>query len=144
MDFQAAEWQGQSITIARGDTIAKIVFKVYGNYNTLAFVLIKEFNPRLEDLDRITIGERIWLPFLTRETLLRPQVDGSYHFIIGVFHSKGEAERMARRAVRQGYAVTITQQRVSGTRLLQRVELEKLPDLATVDRAWGFIGKGKM
>lgn len=144
MDFQASEWQGQSITIARGDTIAKIVFKVYGNYNVLALALIKEFNPHLEDLDRIIIGERIWLPFLTRETLLRPQADGSYHLILGVFHSKGEAERMARRAVRQGYAVTITQQQMSGTRLLQRVELEKLPDLAAVDRAWGFIGKDKM
>jgi len=142
-NFSEEKWQGQSVTITRGDTMAAIVFKVYGNYNVLAFDLIKEFNPHIVDLDRIAVGRQVWLPFLTRETLLRKQADGSYHLIIGSFHGEGEAERVARTARRQGYAVTITQRRMSGTRLLHRVEIERLQNLAAVDRAWSMVVQGK-
>lgn len=142
-DFSEEKWQGQSVTITRGDTITAIVFKVYGNYNVLAFDLIKEFNPHIADLNRIAVGKQVWLPFLTRETLLRKQADGSYHLIIGSFHRKGNAERVARTARRQGYAVTITQRRMSGTHLLHRVEIERLRDLAAVDRAWSRVVQSK-
>jgi AAA domain/SPOR domain len=142
-DFSEEKWQGQSVTITRGDTITAIVFKVYGNYNVLAFDLIKEFNPHIADLNRIAVGKQVWLPFLMRETLLRKQADGSYHLIIGSFHRKGNAERVARTARRQGYAVTITQRRMSGTHLLHRVEIERLQDLAAVDRAWSRVVQGK-
>jgi general secretion pathway protein A len=136
-------WMGQAVTIARGDTMSRIVFKMYGGYNVLALDLIKELNPRLEDFDHIAAGEQVWLPFLTRDTLLRQQADGSYHLIIGAFHSAGEAERAARTARRRGYVATITQRTMSETRLLYRVELEQLHDLATADRAWSEVGKGK-
>ena len=136
-------WTGQAVTIARGDTMSGIVFKMYGGYNVLAFDLIKEFNPRLEDFDHIAAGEQVWLPFLTRDALLRQQADGSYHLIIGSFHSAGEAENAARTARRRGYVATITQRKMSGSRLLHRVELEQLQDLATADRAWNEIGKGR-
>lgn len=117
---------------------------MYGAYNVLAFDLLKEYNPHIEDLDRITIGKQVWLPFLTRELLLRQQADGSYHLIIGAFHMEAAAQRVVRAARRAGYAATITQRRMSGTRLLHRVELEGLQDLTAVDRAWNIAGKGKM
>ena len=134
---------GESITIAPGDTISAIVFKVYGQYNVLAFDLIREFNPQLADLDRITVGEKIWLPFLTREALLRQQGDGSYHLIVGAFHSDGEAQRVARRVRRKGFTVTVTPRTMSGTRTLHRVQLENLQDQATVDRAWSVVVQGR-
>jgi general secretion pathway protein A len=136
-------WTGQAVTIARGDTMSGIVLKMYGDYNVLAFDIIKELNPHLEDFDHVAAGEQVWLPSLTRDTLLRQQVDGSYHLIIGSFHRAGEAESTARTARRRGYVATITQRRMSGTRLLFRVELEQLQDLATADRAWNEIVKRK-
>jgi general secretion pathway protein A len=142
-ELQGGEWKGESVTIARGDTMSAIVLKVYGTYNALAFDLIKEFNPHIEDLDRIAAGEHVWLPFPTRATLLRQQPDGSYHLIVGSFHSEAEAERAARKARRAGYTVTITPRRMSGTRLLHRVALEGLQDLATVERAWSLVGRSK-
>lgn len=136
-------WTGQTVTIARGDTMSGIVLKMYGNYNVLAFDIIKELNPHLEDFDYVATGEHVWLPSLTRDALLRQQADGSYHLIIGSFHSAGEAERAARTARRRGYVATITQRRMSRTRLLFRVELEQLQDLATADRAWNEVVKRK-
>ncbi len=117
---------------------------MYGTYNVLAFDLLKEINPHIEDLDRIAVGEQVWLPFLTRELLLRQQADGSYHLIIGAFHMAADAQRVVRAARRAGYAATITERRMSGTRLLHRVELEGLEDVTAVDRAWNVMVKGKM
>jgi general secretion pathway protein A len=140
-DSHGSGEQGQLITIARGNTISEIVLKMYGSHNALAFDLIKEFNPQLEDLDRIAVGDQVWLPFLTRDTLLRKQADGSYHFIVGAFHSEGEADRSARAARRRGYSVLISKQKISGTHVLHRVEIEKLQDLAAVDRVWSLVEK---
>src|SRR5262249_9535818 len=123
--------KGQAITVARGDTVSELILKVYGNYNTLALDLIKEFNPDIADLDRIIIGQRLILPSLSRETLLRKQDDGKYRLILGTFAKETEAEKVAQEARGQGYVATVTKRRVtSGGRPLYRVELEKLPDTA--------------
>jgi len=137
------EWTGQSITVARGDTISRIVLKAYGSYNVLALDLIKEFNPGLEDLNRIIIGTQVWLPDLTRGTLLRKQEDNSYHLVIGSFHSEAEARKIALRARRRGYVATITQREIARMQTLYRVELADLQNLAAADRAWNEVVKGK-
>jgi hypothetical protein len=130
------------VTVERGDTISEIAAKMYGTQNILAFDLIKELNPHIKDLDRIAVGERVWFPALTRETLLRRQDDGSYRLILGVFTSEGAAVRVAEAARREGYSAIISQQRVFGAQSLHRVELEGLKDLTTIDRAWRFVNLG--
>jgi hypothetical protein len=104
--------------------------------------LIKELNPHIKDLDRIAVGEQVWFPALARETLLRQQGDGSYRLILGAFTREGAAVRVAAAARREGYTAIISQQRVSGTHSLHRVELEGLEDLTAVDRAWHFFNLG--
>lgn len=136
--------RGQAITVARGDTVSELILKVYGNYNALALDLIKEFNPNIVDLDRIIVGQRLVLPTLSRETLLRKQDDGKYRLILGTFAKEIEAEKAAQEVRGKGYVATVTKRRVTvGGRPLYRVELEKLPDTATVDRAWKLINGGK-
>jgi general secretion pathway protein A len=137
------EWPGQSITVARGDTISRIVLKAYGSYNVLALDLIKEFNPDLEDLNLIIIGTQVWLPDLTRGTLLRKQEDDSYHLVIGSFHSEAEARKIALRARRRGYVATISQRKIARMQTLYRVELAHLQNPAAADRAWNEVVKGK-
>ena len=136
--------KGQAITVARGDTVSELILKVYGNYNTLALDLIKEFNPEIADLDRILVGQRLVLPTLSRETLLRKQEDGKFRLILGTFAKENEAEKAAQEARAKGYVATIVKRRVTaGPRSLYRVELEKLPDLAAVERAWKLINGNK-
>ena len=131
---------GQAITVARGDTVSELVLKVYGNFSALALDLIKEFNPTIADLDRILIGQRLVLPSLSRETLLRKQEDGQYRLILGTFVKETEAEKAAQAARSKGYTATVIKRRVAaGARSLYRVELEQLPDTAAVDRAWELV-----
>src|SRR5262249_16062016 len=113
--------KGHSIIAMRGDTISNFVFKVYGNYSALAFDLIKEFNPEIDDLDRIMVGQHIWLPSLTRETLLRKQPDGSYHLIVGGFYNQAAATKMAQALRGDGYVAQVAQQKITRARTLYRV-----------------------
>ena len=85
-------------------------------------------------------GNVLILPSLSRETLLRKQGDGEYRLILGTFVRETEAEKTAQAARSKGYIATVIERRVAaGARSLYRVELEKLPDTAAVDRAWGLV-----
>ena len=88
--------------------------------------LIKEFNPEIKSLARISVGRALLLPPLTPETLLRRQSDGSYHLIVASFQSSTEADEYARGLRNKGYQVTITSRRVADDLLLHRVGIDGL------------------
>jgi len=132
-------WKENPIVIEHGTTIYEIVYKVYGNFNTLAIDLIKEFNPHIQDLNRVLAGQKLWLPPLTQETLLRNHADGSYRLILKSFRSSLEANEFAQVVRQVGYATVITPRRVSDTIILYRVEIEGLKSDEAVLRAWDFV-----
>jgi LysM repeat protein len=129
----------QSVVVRQGTTISAIILEAYGNYNALALDLIKEFNPHVENLDKIATGEQLKLPSLTRETLLREQSDGSYHLILASFVNLAKANEFAQRVRRQGHSVRVTPQPVSATIVLQRVEIESLKSPEEVTQAWKLV-----
>ncbi|MBD3170100.1 MAG: hypothetical protein GF307_11500 [candidate division Zixibacteria bacterium] len=49
-------------TIERGDTVSFLSIKIYGFYNEEIAMLIKEANPGIKDLNRITVGQRLVFP----------------------------------------------------------------------------------
>jgi hypothetical protein len=93
-------------------------------------------NPHIEDLDRIQIGEKIWLSPLNRETLMRQEPDGSYRLVVASFRSLIEAEQFSQKVRAQGYRVRVLPQRISRRIVLQRVEIYLLENRDAVNRAW--------
>jgi hypothetical protein len=98
--------------------------------------LIKEFNPEIKSLHRISAGRALLLPSLTPETLLRRQSDGSYHLIVASFHSPTEADEYARRLRNKGYRVTITSRGVAEDLVLHRVEIDGLKNSEEANHIW--------
>jgi len=101
--------------------------------------LIHENNPHLKNLEKIVVGEKIWLPPLTQETLVREQPDGSYRLILASFRSAREAERFAQGVRSQGYVVTVTPRKVTENIVVQRVEIQELKNVDEVKQAWGLV-----
>ena len=130
------DWKTQPIVIEYGSTISQIAGGAYGDNKILALDLLKEFNSHIENLNWVIAGQSLWLPPLSRETLLRQQPDGSYHLILGSFPSSMGAERHSRLARNKGYEVLVTPRRVSDNILLYRVEIKDLKNLAAVNQAW--------
>jgi hypothetical protein len=131
--------KGQRITVPHGATIFDLVSQAYGEQSSLPLDLVKEFNPHVNDLDKVSQGEQLWLPALTRETLLRQQPDASYHLILSSFRQLGDAERLIRAVGRKGYRAIITPQRVSASILLHRVEITNLQGAAAIEQALKLV-----
>jgi general secretion pathway protein A len=128
--------KGQRVVIRQGATIYKIASDVYGANTALGMDLIKEFNPQIENLNWIFVGQDLVLPSLTWENLLRQQPDDSYHLILGSFRSRAGADEYARLWRSQGYPVTITTRRVSDDLSLHRVGIDGLRNLEEANQIW--------
>jgi len=124
------------VVIQRGSTIEKIAHDAYGANATLGLDLIKEFNPKIKNLNLVFPGQDLLLPPLTRETLLRKQPSGSYRLIAASFRTRAGANSYARRLSDKGYQVIITSNLTSDDLSLHRVEIGGLKNLEDANRTW--------
>jgi general secretion pathway protein A len=131
-----ASWREKPIAMQPGSTIAEIAANIYGAQRNLGLDLIKEYNTHIENLNRIIAGQRLWLPPLSRETLVRQQPDGSYSLILASFRSPQQSEQLVQIARLKGYAVVVTPRRVSDNLMLYRVEISRLENVEAVNKAW--------
>jgi hypothetical protein len=131
-----ASWRKKPIAVQPGSTIAEIATNVYGTQRNLGIDLIKEYNTHIENLNRIQAGQRLWLPPLSRETLVRQQADGSYNLILASFRNPLQSEQLAQAVRLKGYDVVVTPRRVSHNLTLHRVEINTLESVGAVNRAW--------
>jgi general secretion pathway protein A len=136
ISFSADARKERLFVIRYGSTISSIAADAYGSNLFLGIDLLKEFNPHLENINWILAGQKLWLPPLTAETLLRKEEDGSYRFIVSSFRSQQKAQRLAREARAKGYDVSVTPRKISNDALLYRVEIENLKTPETINKAW--------
>lgn len=134
--FSADARKERLFVIRYGSTISSIAADAYGSNLFLGIDLLKEFNPHLENFNWILAGQKLWLPPLTAETLLRKEKDGSYRFVVSSFWGPQKAQRLARAVRAKGYAVSVTPRRISDSASLYRVEIENLKTRETADKAW--------
>jgi hypothetical protein len=119
-----------------GSTIAEVAANIYGAQRNLGLDLIKEYNTHITNLNRIIAGQRLWLPPLSRETLVRQQPDGSYSLILASFHSTQQAQQLISIVRLKGYDVVVTPRRVSDNLMLYRIEISGLESVEAVNKAW--------
>jgi general secretion pathway protein A len=130
------ERKEERVPIPNGSSIYKIAAATYRANAVLGMDLIKEFNPQISNLNRVSAGKDLVLPRLTPETLLRQQSDGSYNLIVASFRSQTEADEYAGRLSNKGYQVTVTPRRVSDNLLLHRVEINGLKNFDDANQTW--------
>jgi general secretion pathway protein A len=130
------ETNEQRVIIPQGSSIYKIATQAYGTKNGLGMDLIKELNPAIKSLARVTAGQALLLPSLTPETLLRRQADGSYRLIVASFQSPTGADEYAQRLRNKGYQVSITPRKVSEDVLLYRIEIDGLQNPEQANHIW--------
>jgi type II secretory pathway predicted ATPase ExeA len=126
----------KSMLVPSGSTVVEIAANIYGAQRDLGLDLIREFNSQIENLSRIRAGQRLWLPTLSQETLVRQQPDGSYSLILASFRSSLQAEQLAQLVRLKSYDGVTRPRPISNNLVLHRVEINGLANLDAVDRAW--------
>jgi hypothetical protein len=129
------DWREKPIVVQLGSTVAEIAANIYGAQRNLGLDLIKEYNTHIENLNRIIAGQRLWLPPVSRETLVRQQADGSYSLILTSFRTPQQSAQLANIVRQNGYDTVVIPRRVSDDILLYRVEISRLPDVDAVNQA---------
>jgi hypothetical protein len=122
------KWSDRVI-IQYGSTVYEIATDAYEANAVLGLDLIKEVNPQIQNLNKVSAGQELLLPPLTPETLVRHQPDGSYRLLIASFLGRTEAEDFAGRITKAGYRVAIKPRRVSDDILLYRLEIDGLKNI---------------
>jgi hypothetical protein len=125
--------------VPRGGTIFDSVSRHYGENSALALSLVQEFNPQIGNLDVVSEGERLWMPPLTRDILLRQQPDNSYRFIAAASRSRKDAERWGHFLLSKGYSAEIVPHRVSNSMQVYRVEIGGLIDATAANQVEELI-----
>lgn len=131
-----ASRRAKPMLVPPGSTIAEIAANIYGAQRDLGLDLIKEYNSQIENLNRIRAGQRLWLPPLSQETLVRQQPDGSYSLILASFRTSQQAEQLAQLARQKSFDIVVRARPASNNLVLHRVEINGLANLDAVDRAW--------
>jgi len=127
----------QSVIIPWGSTISRIASEYYGSDKVLlAMDILKEFNPRIKDLNWVLAGQNISVPPLKRETLLRKQSDDTYYLVLDSFFNAQEAAKLGKAVRAKGYEAAITARKVSDSLVLHRVEIRGLSNLDAASQAW--------
>ena len=129
-------WREKPITVQSGTTVAEIAANIYGTQRNLGLDFIKEYNTHIENLNRIIAGQRLWLPPLSRETLVRQQPDGSYSLILASLRNPQQSAQLAQSVRLKRYDVVVTPRRVSDDLMLYRVEINGLENVDAVNQAW--------
>ncbi len=127
----------QSVIIPWGSTISRIASEYYGSDKVLlAMDILKEFNPRIKDLNWVLAGQNISVPPLKRETLLRKQSDDTYYLVLDSFFNAQEAAKLGKAVRSKGYEAAITARKISENLGLHRVEIRGLSNLDAANQAW--------
>ncbi len=125
-----------AVVIQRGGTVSSLAYQAYGRYDMLAIDLIKELNPHIDDLDWIRPGERLALPPLTAETLIRSQAEGGFRIVLASFLSSAAADRLGEQVKRRGFEPRIMRRQVTRRLTLYRVEIADVTSRHAAEQAW--------
>jgi general secretion pathway protein A len=120
----------------QGSVIGTIAYHFYGANALLGLDLIMEFNPQLQDLNRVSSDSGLRLPSLTRTTLQRKEADGPYHLVLASFPDLSVAQGFARAVRLKGYDAVITRRKISENLWFHRVQISGLKTAEAANQAW--------
>ena len=92
----------KTLIVAQDDSLSKLVASVYGQADANNLKLVRKYNPEIEDIDRIAVGQKIIFPPLPA---LNPGPTFTVH--IGSFRSLESARDLFQKSMREGYEVYI-------------------------------------
>ncbi|MCK5010247.1 MAG: AAA family ATPase, partial [Deltaproteobacteria bacterium] len=106
-----------------GDMISSLVLREYGILNDTIFDVVKRANPDIEDLDKISIGQKIVLPNLGINSRIVEVGKGVFSIHIASFSSYDDAKQYFGKSGFEKLPISISPVKIAGRRLWYRVTL---------------------
>jgi general secretion pathway protein A len=97
----------QTITVAKGDILSRIVLKRYGMVNKKILNFIKSVNSGIRNVDHIEIGQRIFLPEIDRDIDFGQMHSDLFSVHVASFQKFADAYTLFSLLVREKYEVYV-------------------------------------
>ena len=130
------------IVVKEGWTLSLVAKQYFPALNNSLLDILLEANPQIMDMDLIFPGQKIKIPDITEESLLRRGSDNRYHILLGTFVSAEEIRGYKDEPSLRGKKLKVVSRRVSPRETWYRIEAE---EFETKEEALGLIRalKGK-
>jgi len=83
----------KTIRVKEGWTLSSVALQYFSRINHSLLDFMLEVNPEITDINLIFSGQKIKIPYITEETLLRRGPDNRYQLYLGTFATAQEAAR---------------------------------------------------
>jgi len=104
----SAEEEHKSLVVKEGDTLSKILTSEYGFLNDNLYEMVKSSNPDVQDINQISVGQKIFLPSLDFNSQVVELAPHVYSFHIASFASYTGAKRYLNSLIEKNYPLHIT------------------------------------
>jgi phage tail protein X len=110
-----------TIAVEKGETLYSVLRRSYGRANATLLDYILGLNPEIADPNLVKANDRIRLPILTEESLIRQSANGGFRIHLATFAKREFAERYKGEESLKGKIIQIEERRVSSQAIWYRV-----------------------
>jgi general secretion pathway protein A len=111
----------RSISVEKGETLYSVSRRSYDRANATLLDYILELNPEIADPNLVKPNDRIRLPILVEESLIRQAANGSFRIHLATFAKREYAERYKGEVILKGKTIQIEDRRISSQEVWYRV-----------------------
>jgi type II secretory pathway predicted ATPase ExeA/phage tail protein X len=111
----------KTVLAKEGDIVSSLVLKEYGILSDTICDIVKRANPEIEDLDQISIGQKIILPNLDIDNMIVEVGKGVFSVHIASFSSYDDAKQYFKKSAMEKLPISISPVKITGRKLWYRV-----------------------
>ena len=120
----------KTVSAREGDIVSTLVLEEYGILSDTICDIVKRANPEIEDLDQISIGQKIILPNLDNDSMIVEAGKGVFSIHIASFSSYDDAKQYFKKAASENLPISISPVKITGRKLWYRVTAGNFPSRA--------------
>ena len=133
----------KTVSLEKGETLYSVLRRSYDQANATLLDYILELNPEIADPNSVKANDRIRLPILTEESLIRQSANGNFRIHLATFAQREFAERYKSQETLKGKVIQIEDRRVSSQEIWYRVFVGGYPSREESQKAIKILrGKG--
>jgi general secretion pathway protein A len=118
--------RGEDVLVVKeGWTLSLVAKQYFSATNNSLLDILLEANPEIADMDLIFPGQKIKIPDITEESLLRRGSDNRYHILLGTFVSAEEGRRYKDEPDLRGKKLKVVFRKVSPRETWYRIVAEE-------------------
>jgi len=106
--------EARTVTVGKGDTLGRIIFREYGRVDTHLLRAVQELNPDITDIDTIFVGQQVGLPADLEQAYNKPGRPSYFSVHVASFKAFDHASKFFKELMERGEKPAIVPATING------------------------------